>query len=237
MIHRTLAAALVLAGITGVAHANTFVFQQGLNGYTGQFDTNLRGEEPDTIHGAFEEISIDGSDGGFPSQGLIRFDSVFGSGTGQIGADQIVTGATLTLNITSAGSGFQFHEMLQSWNDATITWNTAGEGIQANGIEAAATPLISLGANDSNSNISSGELVIDFTAAMQRAQAGNAPYGWAMLPWLPSGTNGVDFYSAEWVGTERPLLTVMTTPVPEPATALLALGGLALLAARVRRRV
>jgi hypothetical protein len=235
MKHTLLATAALALPL--VAGAQTFNFQQGLNGYAGQFDTNLRGEEPTTVYGAEVEISVDASDGGFPSQGLIRFDNLFGSGAGQIGADQVIVSATLTLQITSAGSGFTVHEMLQPWNAATITWQSAGEGIQANGIEAASAALVSLGSNDSGANIGEGPLVIDFTEALQRVRSGAAPgLGWAFLPWLPDGTNGADFYSAEWATVgDRPLLTVVTAPVPEPATTATLLAGLALVARRWRR--
>lgn len=233
----TLAAAALTMG--AAAQAQTVLFQQGLNGYSGQFDTNLRGEEPDVAFGSAEEISIDGSDGGFPSQGLLRFDNLFGNGPGQIGSGFVVVSATLTLNITSAGSGIRFHEMLQGWNAATITWDSAVGGIQADGVEAASNPLISLGANDSAGNISEGPLVIDFTNAVQRLRAGTGgTLGWALLPWLPDGTNGVDFYSADWQEVaDRPLLTVQIAPVPEPGTWALWLAGLAVVArlARVRR--
>lgn len=230
-----LAAAMASAGAQ--ASTQTHTFQQGAAGYSGQVDTNLRGEEPGTPGASLPEISIDASDGGFPSQGLLRFDGVFGAGAGQIGADRVITAATLTLQITSAGSGFRLHEMLQAWDAALVTYGSVGNGIQADGIEAAVLPLLEVGANDPGSNIGEGPLVLDITVAMQRAQAGLAPFGWALLPFLPEGTNGVDFYSAEWDAVaERPLLTVITTPVNEPtAWAMLAMG-LAALRLHLRHR-
>jgi hypothetical protein len=235
-MHRTPLIAAALLALAAAAQAQTFNFQQGSGGYVGQLDTQLSGADPDAVLGNEPEVSIDASDGGFPSQALLRFEGLFGSGAGQIAADSVITAATLTLNITSAGSGLRLHEMLLPWGN-TSTWNGFGNGLQADGIEVTSTPLLTLGADDSGANIEEGLLVIDVTAALRRAQAGFAPHGWALLPWLPNGTNGLDFYSAEWVTVaERPLLTVQATPVPEPASALLtALGAAAVLAARRRR--
>lgn len=234
------ALAATLAGsLSTAAQADTLVhtFQQGAAGYTGQVDTNIRGAEPGTPGGSLAEISIDASDGGFPSQGLLRFDGVFGEGAGQIGADRVITSATLTLQVTSAGSGIRFHEMLQAWDATSITFASAGDGIQADGIEAATVAVLQVGANDTGANVGEGPLVLDVTLALQRAQAGLAPFGWALLPFVPEGTNGIDFYSAEWdFVAERPLLSLVTSPVDEPAGwAMLALG-LTALRLQARRR-
>ena len=101
-------------------------------------------------------------------------------------------------------------------------------------MEAALTPFLEVGGNNSGSNIEGGTLVLDITSALQRQQAGLAPgLGWALLPFTPDGTNGVDFYTREWTtASERPLLTVVTGPVPEPATLALWLSGMLALAWR-----
>ncbi|MGH8636448.1 MAG: PEP-CTERM sorting domain-containing protein [Burkholderiales bacterium] len=76
------------------------------------------------------------------------------------------------------------------------------------------------------------------TASLQAVRSGALPgYGWALLPFMPNGTNGVDFVSSELLPVDlRPLLTVEVAPVPEPETyALLLLAGLTLVGAAHRR--
>lgn len=233
-----LAAAAATAVLCTQAAAATYTFQHGVAGYAGGTDTQLRASDPDFAYGSEFEIGVDASDGGMPTQALLRFGGLFGAAPGQIGADQEVVSATLRVLVTSAGSGILFHEMLRPWDEATITWNSAVSGIQADGVEAELLPFLAVGANDGNGNIESGWLELDVTVALQRLQRGQVPgHGWALLPFMPSGTNGVDFYTREWVElSERPLLTVTTAPIPEPATLALLLGGLGGIAATVRRR-
>lgn len=238
--HRTLAAAAAaFLLMAGPATAATHTFQQGLNGYSGAVDTQLRASDADFAHGGEAEIGVDASDGGAPTQALLRFGSMFGMGAGQIPAGQVITGATLTVNVTSAGSGIRFHELLRPLNFATVTWNSALNGVQDDGVEATLLPFIAVGANDGGGNVEEGLLVVDVTSAVQRMYSGLAAgHGWALLPFMPSGTNGIDFFSAEFdTVADRPLLTVMTAPIPEPGTWAMMLGGCMLLAAahRIRR--
>jgi len=52
------------ASFTWVQGATVYQFQQGLNGYDGALDTQIRGGTPDQEDGALASLSIDGSDGG-----------------------------------------------------------------------------------------------------------------------------------------------------------------------------
>lgn len=235
---RSLALASLLIAGAAQAQSTTFTFQHGVAGYLGGADTTLRAAEPTVALGSEPEAGVDASDGGLPAQALLRFGGVFGSGAGQIASDRVVTQATLTLTITSAGSGIRFFEMLRPWSEATATWAGLGEGVQPDGLEAAATPFLQIGTNDGSANIEAGTLVLDITAALQREQAGLTPgLGWALLPFTPDGTNGIDFYTREWTTlSERPLLTVVTSPVPEPGSLALWLSGLLALAWGVKSR-
>ncbi len=235
LVSTLLAAAGVL--VAGASAAQTYTFQQGLNGYAGTRDTMLAQSEPSLALGSQDFVSIDASDGGLPNHGLLAFDSLFGTGAGQIKPTEVIVGAQLRLQIDSAGSGFMLHNLLVDWSEATATWNSFDGGVQADGIEAETTPFLTLGANNGDSNISEGLLSLDVTASLQRVQAGGLPgYGWAFLPFMPDGTNGVDFFSREYFAlADRPQLIVEVTPVPEPQTWLLVIAGLAAAGAAARR--
>lgn len=229
------AAALVLCA-AGAQATTTLNFQQGNGGYAGTRDTNLRESDAFGVYGAEQELSIDASDDGGRSQVLLSFDDLFGAAPGQIGDDQSIVSATLTLEITSAGSGIRFHDLLAPWSQASATWQSLGNGIQADGVEAAVTPFLAIGADNSGANVGSGPVMLDVTEALQR-QRTDGLHGWALLPFVPNGTNGIDFYSAEGFDlATRPLLSVTVAPVPEAGTLAMMLAGLAGVASRMSRR-
>lgn len=237
----TLSVALTLAAAlaAGSAQANTtLTFQHGVNSYAGGADTTLMSSDPDFAHGADEAASIDASDGGSPNHVLLRFDNLFGNDSGQIKASDTIISAKITFSIDSQGSGVKFHDMLQPWNEASITWNSAVNGIQTDGVEAATTPFFSLGANTPDSNVFGSTFMADVTVSLNAVKNGTLPgYGWALMPFEPDGTNGLDFFAKEaFFAADRPLLTVEIAPVPEPETYALMLAGLGLVSFAARRR-
>ncbi len=180
----------------------TATFRQGLSGYNGAVDTQIAEASPNSAFGTATELSADTSDGGGQNHLLLRFDDVIGGGALQVPAGSTVASATLTLEITSEGSGFNVHPMLVSWDDS-VTWNNAfgGNGIQADDAEASST------VTDSTSGVATGQLQVDLTALVQAWADGETNYGFALLP---LGSDGVDFYTSDYVFNEalRPTLTV-----------------------------
>lgn len=255
MSRLSLRLSLLAAGLlsTGMAQAVTLSFQNGVDGYAGTQDTMVRsnetasgsgqsssGDSRNLNFGSLDFLSVDGDDGSpgsKPNHVLIRFDDLFGTGLGQIGADDTIESATLTLQVFDVGSGFRVHDVLLNWAENTATWNSVGNGVQADGVDAATAVLASFGANNSSGNVPTGTLTIDVTSSLQAAQSGTLPgNGWVLLPYT-SGTNGVDIRSSEYATlAERPRLTVEVTPVPEPAGVAMMLAGLLGLAGIARRR-
>lgn len=236
---KTLVLAAVLAAALPSHAADTLSFQQGLAGYTGTQDTMLRSADVNDSYGSEDYVSVDGDDGSpglKPNQGLLRFDDLFGAAAGQIHAGDTIVSATLTLQVFNPGSGMSLHDMLAPWSGAS-TWNSLGNGVQANGMEAALAPVWTGGANDGAENIGTGALVIDVTSSLLAMQGGATHYGWALLPFV-NGTNGIDFNASEYfMQAERPLLTVEIMPVPEPGSVALMLAGLGLVGTSLRRRM
>lgn len=226
--------ALALAALVTASSASAAVvsFRVGENGYTGGRETYVQQANPNAALGAETAISIDASDGGGVSQALIGFDGIVGASA--IPAGAIISNAKLELTVDSAGSGLTMYRMLSDWSEATSTWNSLVNGIQADGVEASSTASLSIGANNSAANVFEAFIVLDVTADVQAWANGTANFGWAMLPFIPNGTNGIDFITKEDLAvSSRPLLTVTYTVIPEP-TGLAALMVAGLLA--VRRR-
>jgi hypothetical protein len=96
--------------------------------------------------------------------------------------------------------------MLLAWDDnATWAADFGGNGVQANGVEAATIA-------DAIVTGSVGEIEIDVTAAVRdRLLAGAMAMDWAFLP---LGNDGWDFASAEAAEALRPRLQIV---VAEPA--------------------
>ena len=187
----------------------TVSFEQGVSGYAGTVDTQLSENAPSTNNATLASLSVDNDDpsgSNKDTQVLLRFDAIFGTSAGQIPIGATISSATLELQITNVGSSINLHRMLRSWS-ATDTWNTLNAGVQADGVEALATADVSTGAIGAT-----GKRSIDVTASLAAWLANPAGnLGWVLLP---TGGDGVDFYSSE--GTTRPRLVVQYIPGGTP---------------------
>ena len=76
------------------ARAAVDTFQEGVSSYSGTQDTYVEENSPDTPQGADTVVKVENS-GGSRQQALIRFDSIFGGGAGQIPFGSIINSATL----------------------------------------------------------------------------------------------------------------------------------------------
>ena len=183
-------------------------FQQGLNGYTGAADTYIH-DGSTTSHASVTSLNVDASDHSGSVQSLLRFDNLFGDGTGQIASNAKILSASLEFHVTNPGDHIEFHRMLQDWSD-TATWYSLGNGIQTNGTEAAFT------ADAVTSAVSVGTLSVDVTNSLQTWLAvPSSNYGWAITP---TGNNGVDFSSSEGVVAPRLVVKYSVPPAPAPVS-------------------
>jgi len=167
-------------------------------------DTSLESANPDTPRGGSGLIVSDGSPA---TQGLIRFDEVFGGA-----ADQVPSGATIAsakLVMTTGGTGgdttantMSVHRMLVEWSDAA-TWNSMGAGVSADGLEAAAVSDF-----EAVPNILGAPAIFDVTATVQAwANDPARNLGWAIMP---AGTDGWRASSSEAsIAGERPVLEIV----------------------------
>ena len=187
-------------------------FQQWVNNYNGAVDTYINSGSAKK-HGSAQTLRVDGqTKTGHIDQTLLRFDDIFGQGAGQIAPNAQIQSATLQLNAINGGDRLQLHRMLTNWSGAD-TWGSLGNGIQADGQEAATNAEVITGV------VGVGLLSFDVTASLKAWLANpSSNYGWALLP---TGTDGVNFNSSE--AAVAPKLIVKyssssTLPTPSPPT-------------------
>ena len=191
----------------GANDGSVLVFQQGaevtLDGagtgmtYEGTQDADPHGgDEADDVRDR-AELNVDGEDGGTQAHGLTKFEGIIGDGPGQVPNNLpqgvVIAKATLVLNVTNEGSDVQVHRMLADWDQTTVTWNTltfngnTDPGLQPDDVELT---------SNFNTKFPAPAAVaeVDVTADVQAWVDGEDNFGWGFIP---TGTNGVDWDSAE----------------------------------------
>ncbi|MGL4514260.1 MAG: PEP-CTERM sorting domain-containing protein [Lacipirellulaceae bacterium] len=221
---------LALSVVGGEVGAQSLIFQDGRNGYDSTIDTEFRAANPTDPQGEKEFLSIDEFDGGFQTQGAIRFGNVFG---GQFGVPNGVDILFAELEFyatsaTDAAAVIGFNRVLGPdanraagsgpWNNDD-TWFSLGgdlipdgaglldgDPIVQDGVESSVNPDSVLPA--SFNTVGNGRVRIDVTSSVEAwAAVGNAAgsnaanLGWAINN---STGNGWDVLSAEY-GTLDPV--------------------------------
>ena len=190
----------------------TVTFQEGENGYSGTVDTHIMEDEPDTTHGGLESVEWDADDPYNTNQykyALIRFDAIFGSGSGQIPVGASIQSATLSYVVcntdTCTGDSADVNEISVDWTEDE-TWDGFGGDIGVQTDEYGT----SLGSADGGST---GLQTIDVTASLASWSSDpSLNKGWIFRP---TGTDGVDIRSSEYATlADRPLLTVTYSTGP-----------------------
>jgi hypothetical protein len=197
-----------------------------VNGYTNAFDTQIIEHDPTTASHTNTQINVDGQALATLNEihALLRFDKLIGSGANQIPSGARIDAAMLDLasvGNTAPGAGGNFHALLQPWSDATSTWNSWVNGVQANGVEAVVNPTVAAGNASENPNVQGGYNSFDLTFDLQAWSDGvRTNYGWVILPW-PGADDGWGISTAESATErERPQLRVFFTPVAAPIVLL-----------------
>jgi hypothetical protein len=197
---------------------STVSFQQGINDYTNTVDANLSQQNPTLNLSTNLSIGSDYNDAGATNttQGLVRFDNIIGNGTNQIPPGSLIHSAILELSSVGSdamGDGGQFFAMLQAWDVNTVTWNTfGGNGVQANGIEAAITPTALAGNSSLNPDVQGTVNSYEVTTDLQAWANGTLPNnGWVILPWV-NGSNGWFSRSSKFVSLVDPLKPQIECP-------------------------
>jgi hypothetical protein len=187
-------------------------FQDGVNGYFGTQDVGLFSWGPNDTFGSDIAFSVDQSDQDLPTQGLVRFNDVFGSGLGQVPQSATIHGGVLTFFVTSSSdfnARIRFYEMLQDWNEDSATWanvnSTITNGVTPDDVEARSVPDFQV------PNPSATDL-IDMIIPAETLQAwanGASNFGWMLNS--DSG-DGWDFLTREVTNPLlRPKLSVIYT--------------------------
>ena len=173
---------------------DVFTFENGTDGYSGTSDTVIAQSASTTDAGSWTYWGWDTDALGqpFPAYALVKFDSVFGVGLGQVNPGAQVSSALLEYSCFNTGGPANVHEMNSVWTEST-TWSSFSHNYSA----------------FPTSSASGGSLgQCDLTQSLQSMSNGAQNHGWVFIP---TSSSGVEAHSSEATTGARPRLTVTTT--------------------------
>lgn len=196
-------------------------FQEGVDWgygtYNGAADMQLAEFAADTplpVGGDGNGLLVDWPDNGIDnaSHVLLRYDDLIGNAAGQIPLGAQIVSAQLIVYTNNTGDGGKLHRMLKTWDANAETWNSFGDGVQTDDVEARASYDSQVGTVSSNGATGTGAISIGVTTDVQAWANGDDNFGWAMLGWS-GNTDGWAFSPSEAnASANRPLLLVEWLP-------------------------
>ena len=198
----------IVGAFTSDPVTSVATFRQGdAGGYASVTDTWIDAASPTTSHGSDPVAVVDGAP---LTQGLMRFDNLFGAG-GRIPDGATILSAKLSvLTETATGSDtVSLHRMLVGWSGSS-TWSSFGAGVATDGVQAEVASEFEL-----TPNAVANDAIFDVTASIRLWQADpTANHGWLLRG---AGVEDWVWFTSEPSDLElRPQLSVVYA-VPEPA--------------------
>ena len=210
--------------LLGLLHSSDF--QNGTDGgfgvYTNGADTELNVNLPFTAQPQgssplgirLETIPISSTNP--VSIALLRFDNIVGNNPGQIPAGAKIVSADLVLNITDSGDGSPMYRMLIPWNADTETWDSIGNGVSFDNVEATNVWFSQINVTNLSQATGLGHIKVGVIPDVQAWVDGQPNFGWALPGWFMNDSAARDntfFTPTEGTTiTNRPRLIVKWVP-------------------------
>ena len=177
-------------------------------------DALIHGVNATTNYGNGTYLNGDGNPN---KHSVIKFPGIFGGGAGQIPLGSSITSATLTVELYEVGDNIQLYQLIESWVEASVTWNEASTGVSWTNAGADGTGSHKAASVGTLSAAALGSSSVDVTASLQNWSFGEMNEGWVLKD---TGDDGVYLRSSDY-GTVavRPRLTVTYTANTAPTVA------------------
>lgn len=151
----------------------------------------------------------------FPDEeALLRFDNIIGTNPGQIPPNATIVEADLMLYVVNQGDGSPLHRMLVPWDAEYDSWQTLGDGIQTDDVEAKVSFYSQIGVTNLSGSTGTGTIRVSVMPDVQSWVNGEANHGWVMPGWYLSGNADATIFapSESTNVVQRPRLVVKWIP-------------------------
>jgi hypothetical protein len=195
------------ATLTVVGATITFQMGDGKGAPSETDDAWLDASLPDANNGTAVDLEIDTSTNEYHT--LIKFPNIFGGGASQIPLGSTIHSATLTVEVFDTGDDPDVYQLVESWVEGEVTWNSRSTGVSWTDPGADGTTSRKSTLEGTISAGTAGPQSVDVTTSVQNWSDGETNEGWLFED---TGSGGVRFRSSEYgTASERPKLTVCYT--------------------------
>ena len=204
---------ITIAASSPTAEALSKTFQDGVNGYSGTTDAEIRRGLPNSNFGSNTLLDFDG----LPDiASLIRWD------VSSISAGNHIESATITLDaINTSSQSYPVFAMLRPWAESQVTWRqpmngSSWEGRGASGITDHSSAVLGQTATFSGSQMTIGLDATGIATLQNWIDHPSTNYGFIFQNY--SNFDGVTFRSSESpLVSHRPILTINYSVAPNRA--------------------